>query len=190
MIRRNFLVTAETEGDSDETPSCPPISSASLKAFFSVPSCIFRARDDPQPAAGCLQENRMWTFKSALKRFMTVGDIVQSCYWAYIQGEHRNSQAAQKWVGNLLAWRGRCFSVKPNSNLLLIRTDGCREAQRPRATWAQQKWIVTITMKIKNMLQIIFFSQVLSKISRVKWMQHLVNAQNCLRAWGGFCSLP
>lgn len=106
---------------------CPvlPISWASLKVCcFSVPSWILRPRDDPQPAAGCLQENRMWTFKSALKRFMTVGDIVQSCYWACIQGEHRNSRAAQKWVGNLLAWRGRCFSVKANSNLLLIQTDG------------------------------------------------------------------
>lgn len=36
MIGRNFLVTAET-GDSDETPSCPPISSASLKPFFLSP---------------------------------------------------------------------------------------------------------------------------------------------------------
>lgn len=145
---RNFLVTAETEGDSDETPSCPPVSSASLKACcFSVPSWIFRPRDDPQPAAGCLQENRMWTFKSVLKRFMTVGDIVQSCYWACIQGEHWNSWAAQTWVGNLLAWRGQCFSVKPNSNLLLIRTDGYWVAGWPWATWTQQKWKVTITIK-------------------------------------------
>lgn len=44
MIRRNFLVTAETEGDSDETPSCPPhLLSISEGLLFFCPLLDFQA---------------------------------------------------------------------------------------------------------------------------------------------------